>query len=109
MNISHYLHGSSVQQGALVCPPLPISCIYHPTVMTHSRRHQRAHRELKTFFTFCLLCHSPLSHFLSPSPTCAHARSHQHIGLDYNLICSGRDGIEHQIIPNEENQSPRCR
>lgn len=51
-----------------------------------------------------LLC---LTRFLSPSLTYAHARSHQRIGLDYNLICSGRDGIEHQIIPNEENQSPR--
>lgn len=44
-------------------------------------------------------------HSVSLFPACA--RSHQHIGLNYNLICSGRDGIEHQIIPNEENQSPR--
>lgn len=45
--------------------------------------------------------------FLLPSAmvTSANAPLHQHIGLDYNLICSGRDGIEHQIIPNEENQS----
>lgn len=44
--------------------------------------------------------------FPSPTVTCANAPSHRRIGLDYNLICSGRDGIEHQIIPNEENQSP---
>lgn len=52
-----------------------------------------------------------LSQYLSPlfpsaTVTCANAPLHRHIGLDYNLICSGRDGIEHQIIPNEENQSP---
>lgn len=47
--------------------------------------------------------------FLLPSAmvTCANTPLRRHIGLDYNLICSGRDGIEHQIIPNEENQSPR--
>lgn len=48
---------------------------------------------------------SPLSRF-SPSRARANACLHQHIDLDYNLICCGRDGIEQQIIPNEENQSP---
>lgn len=99
---------SSVQHHTLVCPPLPISCIYQPTVVTHTQTPTHTHTELKHFFTLRLVCHSvSLSHFLSPSLTCANAHSHQRIGLDYNLICSGRDGIEHQIIPNEENQSPR--
>ena len=48
---------------------------------------------------------SLFSHFSSPN-ACANARLHQNIELDYNLICCGRDGIEQQIIPNEENQSP---
>lgn len=48
---------------------------------------------------------SPFSRF-SPSRARANACLHQHIDLDYNLICCGRDGIEQQIIPNEENQSP---
>lgn len=46
-----------------------------------------------------------LSHIQSLSCACANARSHQHIELDYNLICCGRDGMEQQIIANEKNQS----
>lgn len=56
------------------------------------------------------LCPSPPlfypPRFLSLSHACANGPSHQHIELDYNLICCGRDGIEQQIIANEENQSP---
>lgn len=92
----------------LVCPPLPISCIYQATVVTRSHTHSdsQTYTELKHLHSLCYSLRPPLS--LSPSlffPSSA--RSHQRIGLDYNLICSGRDGIEHQIIHNEENQSPR--
>lgn len=66
-----------------------------------------ANTDLKPFFPFTP-APPRFSPFLTPSLACANARPHQRIGLDYNLICSGRDGIEHQIIPNEENQSPRA-
>lgn len=59
-----------------------------------------------TCYNFCDLSATlALSHIQSLSCACANARSHQHIELDYNLICCGRDGMEQQIIANEKNQS----
>lgn len=58
-------------------------------------------------YHFCELS-ATLTHsrVLSLSCACANARSHRHIELDYNVICCGRDGMEQQIMANEENQSP---
>lgn len=59
-----------------------------------------------TFSCFVLPPRPLFPHDFSLSRARANARLHRHIELDYNLICSGRDGKEQQIIPNEENQSP---
>lgn len=79
-------------------------------LVTNSDTHLDNDTQTQTSNTFrlytCPATHC-LSLFVSPTVACANAPSQRHIGLDYNLICSGRDGVEHQIIPNEENQSHR--
>lgn len=104
-------------------PGLDLSCLYiwrlacvrdvvyninvtasSPYLSSDLRTHvQQASR---TFSCFVLPPRPLFPHYFSPSRARTNARLHQHIELDYNLICSGRDGIEQQIIPNEENQSP---
>lgn len=77
-------------------------------LVTNSDTHSDTNTQTQnTFSLYSPSATLSFSLFLSPSIACANARPHQRIGLDYNLICCGRDGIEHQIIPNEENQSPR--
>lgn len=79
-------------------------------LVTNSDTHLDNDTQTQTSNTFRLYtcpATQSFSLFVSPTVACANAPSQRHIGLDYNLICSGRDGVEHQIIPNEENQSHR--